>query len=105
MTNELHACRKPACWIPSLLEKGYTSLWPIISFRERSRGMHEWTFYVRWTPGRGTKVNKVLLCEKHHKQIMAMFEAEMASDVYEQEVTEQWLIHCHSQMLASPTPC
>lgn len=104
MTNELHACRKSACWIPSLLEKGYEALWPTIGFPERRSGLYQWTFYVRWKGRRGTKVNKVLLCEKHHKQILAMFESEMASDVYEQEVTETWLMSVRSQMLTPPRP-
>lgn len=103
-TNELHPCRKSACWIPSLLEKGYEALWPTVDWMEPKGGYYQWTFYVRWKGRRGTKVNKVRLCEKHHKQILNMFESEMASDVYEQEVTERWLIAVRNQMLKSPTP-
>lgn len=101
MTNELHACRKPACWIPSLLEKGYDALWPLVGFPEPMSGMYQWTFYVRWVKdGRGTRVNKVRLCEKHHKQIYAMFSAESAADLHEMEVTDKWLVRVNSLLLA-----
>lgn len=98
MTSELHHCRKSACWIPSLLDKGYHSLWPIMEFPERRSNLFVWTFYVKWTPTRGTRVNKALLCEKHHKQILRMFETDMASDLREMEVTQEWLIRVNSQM-------
>lgn len=98
MKSELHHCRKAMCWINSLLDKGYHALWPIMGFPEGRRDMFVWTFYVKWTPTRGTKVNKAILCEKHHKQIMQMFEAEMASDLFEMEVTESWLIRVNSKM-------
>lgn len=102
--HELHPCRKPACWIPSLLEKGYDALWPVMGYPERQANMFVWSFYVRWQGKRGSRVNKVRLCEKHHKQIIAMWESEMASDLYEMEVTDQWLVSTNSQMLAFPTP-
>lgn len=104
MTNELHPCRKDGCWIPSLLEKGYEALWPLSESPEPKGRYFEWTFYVRWKGRRGTKVNKVRLCEKHHKQILGMQESEMAADVHEQEVTERWLTYTNSMMLANPTP-
>lgn len=100
MTNEFHPCRKSRCWIPKLLDKGYYALWPLLWMRENRDGFYVWDFYVNWTEKQGTRANRRLICEKHHKQILAMFESEAAGDLHEQEVTESWLVRINSKMLA-----
>lgn len=99
MRIELNPCRKSWCWIPHLLGKGYHALWPLLYLEEKDRGYYVWNFYVKWTSDKGTHANKKFLCEKHHKQILAMVQEERALDVREQEVTEAWLTIVNSQML------
>jgi len=101
--HEFNYCTKSSCWIPSLLDKGYVALWPLICWPENRNRMHVWSFQVSWTKNRSTKVNKAFICEKHHRQLLRMFESEMAADVREQEATDRWLIAVSSQMLLDPS--
>ena len=99
MTNELRYCTKSSCWISDvLLPSGYVALWPLKLFPEKRDKFFIWSFYVRWTPERGTHVNQKWLCEKHHKQIVAMWSADTAADLREMEVTEEWLTRTNSRM-------
>lgn len=103
MRNELHHCTKPACWVNDLLNEGYQALWPLVLEHEKRDRYFVWTFYVRWRERRASHANKVWLCEKHHKQILAMWDRDMADDLRNMEATEQWLIQVDSQMNRKPT--
>jgi hypothetical protein len=99
MTNELHHCTKPSCWINELLDEGYIALWPLRVAPEQAGKYYVWNFYIRWPNKRGSHRNGRWLCEKHHKQVLAMWTESIADDLENMEVTEQWLTRVKSQML------
>ena len=106
MKGDYFACRKSFCFIPTFLEKRRpeTRIWPLlclgpeITSANTSYPRYVWEFYVRWTDEHGSKLRRYL-CEKHHKQVLAEFAAEAASDLFEQEVTDKWLVRTDSRML------
>lgn len=99
MTNDFHRCRNTGCWFHK--QKVFKAIWPLVVRAERGvQGMRVWSFYVNWSSVRGTRVNNVNLCEKHHQEVLHMYESEAAGDVLEQEVTESWLMRTNSKMLA-----
>lgn len=101
MRSELNYCTKSWCWIGTLLDKGYEHLWPLFGLESKpGSGQFKWSFYVRWKGKRGTHVNNVAVCEKHHKVLVKMYQDEMAGDVREQEVTERWLVANNSKMFS-----
>lgn len=102
MTNEaareraeqdgLYPCRQGGCWIPALLERGYVALFPLGVRPERSRvGNYQWSFQVHFADGTGGKVNDRGICDKHHKVLVTMMGREMANDVREQELTDEYI--------------
>ena len=99
MKNEFHPCTKDYCFVRRILLSEPVAFWPLELYAEKGPGnTWLWTFYVKWTPQRGTHKNKAQVCEKHHKQLLKMFQEEAALDVRHQEATDQWMIRNGSRL-------
>ncbi|QEM40877.1 MAG: hypothetical protein [Phage AS32] len=92
-------CQK-GCWFYGL-SKPFMAIWPLLVHTERSKHWHVWNLYVRWGRVQGTHCNNILVCEKHHKALLEIFESESDLDVREQEVTDEWLARTNNKMTVS----
>lgn len=93
----LYSCRKSQCYIPTLLEKEFLHFWPLGFDPEFVRTVdnhpyRKWNLHVNWTKVRNSKLNGILLCQKHHNWMLKLMEREMAQDVAEQEATDRWAV-------------
>lgn len=92
-----HSCQWNKCWINIFLEHDYQCravLWPKYHEPETIDFYYIWSFYVQWdrliVNGQRGKVNKVNICPEHHEAIIKYQSDELAAEIREEELMEQW---------------
>lgn len=104
MKSEFNHCSRSTCWINSLLRRDFVNVWPLRFKPETNKGFWIWSFRVIWFPkNKGTFVNRVPICEKHHRQLLGIMSETFGEDIRQEEASEAWLNRVNSQMLAHQT--